>query len=157
MSEQEHAAVERLAQRGAATPPGAGKQVADYIRAHAQRWDRAELRDLLKNLDGAIRELREELRSPEPFVPANRTRPNEYRWVTPNEDYEQLNDVSSLDVQGDVFVLRCNEQERKFRFEGSPQPNPRLLERLERYGALLIDDPTEAAEAYGIKLLEELT
>ena len=56
-------AINRLRNRGAANPPCAGQAVAEYVFAHCEEFTPAEVRGYLKNLDGAMRELREELRA----------------------------------------------------------------------------------------------
>jgi hypothetical protein len=56
-------AIQVTAGRGAATPPGSGKVIADYLLAHCEEFSPSEVRGYLKNLNLAMRELREELRA----------------------------------------------------------------------------------------------
>jgi hypothetical protein len=57
-------AIAVLANHGSANPPGSGKLIADYLNAHLEdAGDIGEVRRWLKNIDGALRSFREELRA----------------------------------------------------------------------------------------------
>jgi hypothetical protein len=63
-AQKEHvvAAISRLTERGAASPYGSGRLIATYLMANCEEFTTSEVRGYLKNLEGAIREFREELR-----------------------------------------------------------------------------------------------
>jgi hypothetical protein len=57
-------AIDVLANHGSANAPGSGKAIADYLKAHIEDYgDIGEVRRWLKNIDGALRSFREELRA----------------------------------------------------------------------------------------------
>jgi hypothetical protein len=56
-------AIEVVAQRGSASSPGSGGTIAFYLMESCELFTPGEVRGYLKNLEGAIRELKEELRA----------------------------------------------------------------------------------------------
>jgi hypothetical protein len=55
-------AIGRVAQRGSLSSPSSGGTIAFYLLESCELFTPGEVRGYLKNLEGAIRELREELR-----------------------------------------------------------------------------------------------
>jgi hypothetical protein len=63
-AEYVHRAIAVLTDRGSATPPSAGKLIADYLDAHVEEFgDIAEILHWLTNIECALQSFREELRA----------------------------------------------------------------------------------------------
>lgn len=144
-------AVEEAHDRAAETRRWRHPQRSEPRREHGEGSEEVREQDkYLAELSGLLTAL------PDPdqelvFVPSDRSRPFEYEWSNQNEDHPEINDISSIDVEDGELVLRCNEEEARYRFRGTPKPNVRELQRLEQY-PLMTDDPGDYAAAYGVEL-----
>jgi len=79
------------------------------------------------------------------------------KYYTQNPDHRELNDVSIIEVNGNILTLGCNELECNYKVKGVPQKIEEIEQFMTRNGEtepINPEEPEEIIQFLGLELDE---